>query len=115
MCMKVIKHQSYRSEGRGVNQTDDRVHVTIDCSVNEFNRYFRNDTNLRRVEIADTAIEACKKIEQFHFQVFCTGPPLSIDGKPINHSILNEAYDLSYKVLQQIEESMQMGGRKEIL
>jgi len=102
--MKVTNFTTYRSEGRGVNQTDDRVRVTIDCSVNEFNRYFRNDTNLRRVEIADTAIEACRKIDQFHFQTFCTGQPLEIQGIPINHTTLNESYDLAYKVLQQIKE-----------
>ena len=102
--MEVTKFSTYRSKGRGVNKTNDRARITIDCSINEYRRHFKSDPLLKKLEIVDTAIEACKKIEQFHFQVFCTGRPLSIDGKSINHTILNEAYDLAYKVLQQIEE-----------
>lgn len=102
--MKVSSFQTYLSEGRGVNKTDDLARVTIDCSINEYRRHFKSDPLLKKLEIVDTAIEACKKIDKFHFEVFCSGRPLMIDGKPINHSILNEAYDLACKVLQQIKE-----------
>ena len=104
LFMKVSSFQTYRSEGRGVNHTDNRVRVTIDCSVNEFNQHFRNDPDLKKLEMNSTAIEACKEIDKFHFQLFCTGCPLEIQGNPINHTTLNKAYDLAYKVLQHIKE-----------
>ena len=104
LFMKVSSFQTYRSEGRGVNHTDDRVRVTIDCSVKEFNQHFRNDPDLKKIEMNSTAIEACKEFDKFHFQVFSSGRPLMIEGKPINHTTLNKAYDLAYKVLLQIKE-----------
>ena len=48
------------------------------------------------------AIDACKKIEEFHTQIFCTGFPLQIKGKDVDHSTFNEAYDLAYKVLREL-------------
>jgi len=102
--MEVTKFSTYRSKGRGVNKTNDRARITIDCSINEYRRHFKSDPLLKKLEIVDIAIEVCKKIDKFHFEVFCSGRPLMIDGKLINHSILNEAYDLAYKVLQQIKE-----------
>ena len=102
--MEVTKFSTYRSKGRGVNKTDDRARITIDCSINEYRRHFKSDPFLKKLEIVDTAIEACKEIDKFHFQLFCTGCPLEIQGNPINHTTLNKAYDLAYKVLQHIKE-----------
>jgi hypothetical protein len=101
--MKVTHFITYRSDGRGVNYTDNRVRVTIDCSVNEFNQYFR-DEELRKIKVAGLAIEACKKFEEFHCQVFATGFPLEIKGKPINHTTLNDTYDMVYEVLHSLEK-----------
>ena len=104
--MKVSKFTTYRSEGRGINQTDNCVRVTIDCSVNEFNRYFRNDTNLKNIEVAETAIEACKTIDKFHSKCM-TGHPIELvsNGKNIDHALLNLAYDFAFKVLHQLEDN----------
>jgi len=101
--MKVTNFITYRSEDRGVNQTDNRVRVTIDCSVNEFRRYFR-DHHLRKIEVIDLAIEACKKFNEFHSQVFSTGLPLEIKGEPIDHTTFNETYDIIYKIFQKIKD-----------
>ena len=103
--MKVTNFTTYRSEGKGVNQTDNRVRVTIDCSVNEFNRYFRNDTNLKNLEVAETAIKACKAIDAFQSKCM-TGYPIvfASNGKKIDHTALNHAYDIAYKVLHAIKD-----------
>lgn len=98
--MKVIKHDTYRSQGRGINHTDDRVRVTIDCSVNEFRRYFKYDENLRNLEMADTALAACQKIDEFHLQVHGTGGELYSRSRIFDLTKLNEAYDLAYNVIQ---------------
>ena len=103
--MKVINSTTYRSEGRGINHTDNRVRITIDCSVNEFNRYFR-DKNLRKIKVIDTAIEACKAIDAFQSKCM-TGYPIvfASNGKKIDHTALNHAYDLAYKVLHQLDDN----------
>lgn len=43
--VNVIKHTSFRSKGRLVNQSDDMVRVTVDMTKREWNR-FRNQDNI---------------------------------------------------------------------
>lgn len=40
--MKIIKHNRFRSEGRGVNKTDDMVRVVVDMTDREW-CYFKNN------------------------------------------------------------------------
>jgi hypothetical protein len=42
MSIEFVKVTSYRSEGRKLNQDDDRVRVTLDMSVNEFRSQFHS-------------------------------------------------------------------------
>ncbi len=47
-------------------------------------------------------LEACRKIVQFHSDNF-VGLPLCIDGKPINHTLLNQAAELAQRAIQKWE------------
>ena len=48
------------------------------------------------------AREAMEKIEAFHKSVFC-GYPLCINGRPIDHTLLNDAADLARTALDQLK------------
>jgi hypothetical protein len=56
-------------------------------------------------QIFNIAVEACKKIEAFQSEC-CTGYSVQFvsNGKLINHALLNEAYDLAYSVLHELNE-----------
>jgi hypothetical protein len=47
--------------------------------------------------------KACEKIMEFHQNCFCTGFPLEIKGKRIDHTLLNEAQQLAEKALSKID------------
>jgi len=57
---------------------------------------FELSDNSTQVEIA---LKACKLINEFHSDNF-TGRPLEMNGKPINHSKLNEAHQLAEQALK---------------
>jgi hypothetical protein len=58
----------------------------------------------KQKKIYTKAIEACRKFDEFHLSVFSRGYPLEIQGKPIDHTLLNETYDLVYNVLQELKK-----------
>ena len=61
--------------------------------------------------IFEKAIEACKTIDKFHSKCF-TGHPIQLvsNGKKIDHTLLNEAYDLSYEVLSELKKKEDKNG-----
>lgn len=51
--------------------------------------------NAALIAAAPDLLEACKAIELAHSALFVLGVPLTVEGKPIDHSLLNEAARLA--------------------
>lgn len=58
----------------------------------------------KQKKIYDKAIEVCQKFDEFHSSVFSFGFPLEINGKQIDHTLLNEIHDLTYNIFQELKE-----------
>jgi hypothetical protein len=99
--MNIVKEDSFRSSELGVNRTDNMMRIVITCTMNEYKRYFIHK-KIKRLEILDTAIEACQLINEFHSEIFC-GYPLQINGETIDHTKLNHAYDKADTVLKKLQ------------
>ncbi len=48
-------------------------------------------TTQNLIEMIRDMVAACRLIDEFNKETFPSGKPLCIDGKPINHSTLNQA------------------------
>jgi len=48
-------------------------------------------------------VAACRSLDKFHREIFSYGRPLCIDGKPIDHTTLNDATAKAQSVLRRLE------------
>jgi hypothetical protein len=65
----------------------------------------KNMTTKER-QIYNKAIEACKLFDEFHSKCF-TGHPVAFvsNGKLIDHTLFNKAYDMAYEVLHELKKN----------
>jgi hypothetical protein len=68
--MKLVKWDTFRSEGRGVNKTDDMVRAVIDFTAQEFTKVLRtSDPNSDKSEILENLLETEAKLNHLAKQI----------------------------------------------
>lgn len=55
------------------------------------------------VDVLPILLEAADAIVAFHQSIFPKGRPLTIDGKPIDHTLLNRAFGAALTALERLD------------